>query len=64
MNTAEQIYEQVKTFPEPVAMEVLDFVGYLKEKQDRAVHDNLIHAQEKSMKALWENETDEVWNNA
>ncbi len=32
MNTAELIYEQVKALPEPLAREVLDFVGYLRAK--------------------------------
>jgi hypothetical protein len=36
MNTAEKIFEEVRTLPESVAREVLDFVGYLKSK--RAEH--------------------------
>ncbi len=36
MNTAEKIFEEVRTLPESVAQEVLDFVGYLKFK--RAEH--------------------------
>jgi hypothetical protein len=32
MAVAELIYEEVKTLPEDCAAEVLDFVGYLKEK--------------------------------
>jgi len=36
MNTAEKIFEEVRTLPESVAREVLDFVGYLKAK--RAEH--------------------------
>jgi hypothetical protein len=32
MPVAELIYEEVKTLPEDTAVQVLDFVGYLKEK--------------------------------
>lgn len=33
MNTAEQIYQDVQDFPEPLALEVLHFVEFLKHKQ-------------------------------
>jgi hypothetical protein len=33
MNTAEQIYQDVQEFPEPLALEVLHFVEFLKLKQ-------------------------------
>jgi hypothetical protein len=29
MSIAELVYEQVKTLPDPLAREVLDFIGYL-----------------------------------
>jgi Protein of unknown function (DUF2281). len=32
MNTAEQIYQKVQEFPEPLALEVLHFVEFLKSK--------------------------------
>jgi len=32
MNTAEQIYQNVQEFPEPLALEVLHFVEFLKSK--------------------------------
>jgi hypothetical protein len=32
MNTAEQIYQDVQDFPEPLALEVLHFVEFLKIK--------------------------------
>jgi len=32
MNTAEQIYQDVQEFPEPLALEVLHFVEFLKSK--------------------------------
>lgn len=33
---AEQIYEETKTLAEPLAREVLDFIGFLKYRKDRA----------------------------
>lgn len=33
MNTAEKVYQDIKTFPEPLAQEVLQFVEFLKFKQ-------------------------------
>ncbi len=35
MNTAKQVFEEVRTMPESDAREVLDFVGYLKDKRMR-----------------------------
>ena len=34
MNTAEKIFEEVRTLPEPQAREVLDFVSHLKAQRD------------------------------
>lgn len=64
MNTAEIIYDQVKTLPEPLAREVLDFVGYLKGKQEQRGITDLMLAQEKALTEIWDNESDEAWNNA
>jgi hypothetical protein len=33
MNTTEQIYQEMQDFPEPLALEVLHFVEFLKLKQ-------------------------------
>ena len=33
MNTAEIIYKKSKLLPEPIAQEVLDFIGYLEHKK-------------------------------
>jgi len=35
MNTAEKIFEEVRTLPEPEAREILDFVEFLKGKWER-----------------------------
>ena len=59
MITADQIYQELCELPEPIAREVLDFAKYLKQKSE---HENLAHAQESSLQALWHNEDDDVWN--
>jgi len=62
MTVAELAYEQIKTLPEAQAREVLDFIGYLKEKGDRAEWEDLMYAQTTSLAAVWDNPDDEVWN--
>lgn len=62
MTLNELVYEQLRTLPEPQAKEVLDFIGYLKEKQERAEWEDLISAQTLGLKAIWDNPEDEVWN--
>lgn len=62
MNTAEMIYEQVKTLPEPLAREVLDFVGYLTMKAQHEEIGDLTQAQEPSLGEIWNNTDDDVWN--
>jgi hypothetical protein len=36
MTIADMVYSQVKLLPDPLAREVLDFVGFLREGRDRA----------------------------
>ncbi len=62
MNTAELIYEQVKALPEPLAREVLDFVGYLAMKAHRKEISDLIAAQQGSLDEIWDNAEDDVWD--
>nr|MBF0223726.1 DUF2281 domain-containing protein [Desulfobulbaceae bacterium] len=62
MNTAEIIFNQCKTLPEPLAREVLDFVGYLKGKQEQGGINDLIMAQEGALSSIWDNAEDEAWN--
>jgi hypothetical protein len=62
MSVAELAYEQIKTLPESQAREVLDFIGYLKEKTERAEWQDLMGAQAASLAAVWDNPEDEVWN--
>jgi hypothetical protein len=63
MSIAEMIFEQVKALPEPLACEVLDFVGYLRERQDRGDWRDLMNAQSASLAPVWDNAEDKVWDN-
>jgi len=62
MTVSELAYEQIKTLPETQAREVLDFIGYLKEKTERAEWEDLMGAQSASLATVWDNPEDEVWN--
>ncbi|CAN5513654.1 hypothetical protein BH10PSE7_BH10PSE7_01000 [soil metagenome] len=64
MGIADMVFEQVKQLPEPLAREVLDFVGYLRERQDRADWRDLRNAQAGSLPTLWDNADDKVWDDA
>jgi Protein of unknown function (DUF2281) len=55
MSIAELIYEQAKSLPGHLAREVLDFLGYLAERQQRERDRDLISAQESALKAVWDN---------
>jgi len=63
MSIAELVYEQVKTLPEPVAREVLDFIGYLRERTERREWRDLMNAQSASLSPVWDSSEDEVWDN-
>lgn len=62
MNVAELAYEQLKALPDPQVREVLDFIGYLKERSDRAEWANLMDAQAGALSDVWANPEDDVWN--
>ena len=62
MTIADLVYERVKTMPEPLAREVLDFVGFLGERGDRARRRDLTDAQTTALTAIWDNEEDRVWD--
>jgi S-adenosylmethionine:diacylglycerol 3-amino-3-carboxypropyl transferase len=62
MAIADLIYEQTKKLPEHLAREVLDFVGYLAERQTREQDRDLIDAQEAALKAVWDNDEDQAWD--
>lgn len=64
MSTAEQIMREIRKLPEPLAREVLDFIGYIEIKhglKDR-ITEELKNAQEPAMRHVWDNPEDEVWN--
>ena len=65
MTIAEQIYEEVRTLPEELAREVLDFVGFIEDRDalKSASDQDLQHAQTPVVSHVWDNPTDdEVWN--
>ena len=49
--------------PEPLAREVLDFIGFLCERGERRVWCDLMSAQAGSLAAVWDNVEDKVWDN-
>ena len=63
MTLAELAFEHFKTLPDDQVREVLDFIGYLKAKQERAAINDLISAQEVTLRNIWDNPADdEAWN--
>ena len=61
IHKAEMIFEEIKSLPDPMAEEVLDFVCFLKEKSENYDFSNLIKAQSESMKEIWDNKDDLLW---
>ncbi len=64
MSTAEKIFKEAQKLPDPLAQEVLDFIGYIEMKhglRDRPTEE-LKQAQEPAMRHVWDNQDDEVWN--
>jgi hypothetical protein len=64
LTIAELIYEQVKNLPDQTAREVLDFIGYLRERGELADWRDLEAAQSGSLAPVWDNSEDQVWDNA
>jgi hypothetical protein len=62
MTIAELIFEQVKKLPDQAAREVLDFVGFLRERGERADWRDLMNAQAASLAPVWDNTEDKVWD--
>ncbi len=65
MDTAKQILlKLIDEIPENQIHEVIDFIGYLKIKNERDMFKELEEASKSSMD-FWNNDIDdEVWNNA
>ncbi|HEX4160781.1 MAG TPA: DUF2281 domain-containing protein [Rhizomicrobium sp.] len=64
MTIADMVYEQVKSLPDPLVREVLDFVAFLRERGERAEWRDLMDAQATGLSAAWDNAEDEVWDDA
>lgn len=62
MSIAELVYEQVKALPDPLAREVLDFIGYLRERGERREWRDLMDAQAGSLAPVWDTPEDKVWD--
>ena len=60
MSIADLIYEQVKALPNQLAREVLDFAGFLRERQDRAEWRDA--PQPRTLASVWDNSEDKVWD--
>ena len=63
MTVADQVYEQAKLLPEPLAREALDFVLFLRDRLERGEWRDLMDAQSVALAAVWDNQEDEAWNN-
>ena len=62
MAIADIVYEQVKTLPDPLAREVLNFVGFLRERQARGEWRDLMCAQAAGLATIWDNAEDKAWD--
>ena len=63
MSIADLIYEQVKALPDQLAREVLDFAGFLRERQERGEWRDLKAAQSGALASVWDGSEDNVWDN-
>jgi len=62
MTVAEQLFEQAKLLPQPLAQEALDFVLFLRARQDRGEWRDLMNAQSDVLAGVWDNEEDKAWD--
>jgi len=63
MGIAEQIVQSVQQLPESAAREVLDFARFLVQREAAKQEQDLVAAQQMSL-SDWDNQEDEVWNDA
>jgi hypothetical protein len=62
MSLAEQVYQTIKSLPEPMLQEILDFALFLRQREEQAEWQNIMNAQACSF-ADWDNVEDEAWDN-
>ena len=63
MNTIELIQNEIKSLPDFKAQEVLDFIVFLKTRNENNEWQDMKNAQEQSLSNIWDNEEDKVWDN-
>ena len=61
---AQKIYQAAQALPDAQATETLDFIYFLRTRQELTEHRDLQAAQQDSMNHVWDNDADEVWNDA
>ena len=62
MTVAELLYEEAKHLSPPLAQEALDFVLFLRNRQEHAEWRNPMAAQDQSLTTILDNDKDEAWN--
>ncbi len=63
-NLSERIQHEIGQLPAPLLQEVINFIGYLAHRHgiEKGNTDPWKTAQELSMRKVWDNLDDEVWN--
>ena len=65
MNTlSDRIHEAAKPLPEPLAIEALRFIEYLRFRAEQHDSSGWLLAQETALSKVWDNDEDEAWNHA
>lgn len=59
---AQKIYQAAQALPDRQAQETLDFIYFLRTRQELTEHRDLQNAQQIVMNHIWDNEEDEAWN--
>ena len=59
----DQLYEEAKLLPPPLAREALDFVLFPRGRQDQGEWRDLMAAQASALANTWDHNEDEAWNN-
>jgi len=56
------INRDLKSLSEKEALEVSDFIAFIKTRSERARWDDLMKAQTSAMADVWDNDEDEIWD--